>query len=116
MSREPELRGGQTFDRAESLMRASAREQLAQSRGVGIAEHDDSRGRLVQAGGHIEERALAGPGRAGDRGEGSRLKLHADPIQSHDHRIATAMDLANVVESNRRRRRHRAIGAGSEVA
>ena len=60
--------------------------------------------RPLQAGGHVQERALPGPRRAHHGGEGTGGELHGDPIERDDRAVAGAVDLADVVERHGRER------------
>ena len=65
-----------------------------------LAERDRPRGRPVEPGGDVEERALARTRGPHDRGERPGRQLDADAVERDDGAVAAAVDLADLAEGD----------------
>ena len=72
-------------------------ELLVVQRGeVGLADVDGAAGERVEAGEAVHQRALAGAGRAHDRGEPAGLERDGDAVEGAHLAVALAVDLRRV--------------------
>ena len=97
------LRRGQRRQQVErledeaDLVAAQQGERLVlQRRDLGVADVDLPGGRPVEAGQHVQQRRLAGAGRAHDRGELTGGEADADVVQRVHGVVAVAVGLADV--------------------